>query len=151
MNKTQEQLTPADVLIRGGQVFSEGIRRVEPSIISALKMFEPMTVLANLSKPWVMAKGSQVKKRLTVQKKPRKIGRNAHTFDNLFPYSLQTSSDVPPRIERNTPKPVLQKPREVRGPGARMAKAAIRGGELYSRTGEGQITSKHRKVYTSIF
>ena len=147
-NKTQEQLTPADVLIRGGQVFSEGIRRVEPSIISALKMFEPMTVLENLA----MSRGSQIQeRRRTLPKQVAKRGKNAHTFDNLFPYTLQTSSDVPPRIERNTPKPVLQKPREVRGPGARMAKAAIRGGELYSRTGEGQITSKHRKVYTSIF
>ena len=152
MKKQEQMMTLTDALIRGGQVFSDGIRRTEPNLVSALKMLEPMTVLANLAKPFTaMSRGSQIQeRRRTLPKLVAKRGKTAHTFDNLFPYNLQTSSDNPPKIERKLPAPVPLKPRENRGPGARVA-VATRGGEIYSRTGEGQTTSKHRQVYTSIF
>ena len=139
----------SEILTKGGQVFGEGIRRAEPNIQNMVKALDPTNILSILARPFqAMSQGAQPEKRLTVTKKPRKIGKRAHNFPNLFPYNLETSSNVPPRIERNLPVPIQQRPREVRGPGARMAQAALRGGEIY---GEGRETSRHSPVRTSIF
>ena len=143
-----------DTATQGGQVGSGVATPEEISRVLTLPLTLPLDVFsrinASIHRGGEVATG-QVRVKWspepTVPSMPSQAGNRAYRGKTpVFP--LPTEDFSAPRLSRPRPTPVPQRPREKRGPGARVFGTLGRGGEI---VGEGRETSQHSPVRTNIF